>query len=411
MNIIESFRVAIGAILLNKGRSLLTMLGVTVGVAAVILLVSVGEGARGDVGDELRGLGSNLLILTAGREETRGDTTQRREARKRGRRPRESVTPLRVADLRALLKHCPSVAEAAAGIERNGEAKVGTRVRQVSVLAVSGAFGSVRDLSARRGSYVTERHVAGGQRVAVIGKTVEEELYRGKDPIGQEIRINGVRFRVIGLQEEKGSTLGEDQDNRVTIPISTAQAAVGRTNPHYIMMNAISHETINRARLEVIRVMKARHRGQEDFQVRDQADILRMVNRVLGTLTAVVGGIGGISLLVGGIGIMNIMLVSVTERIREIGIRKAVGAREGDILRQFLIEATTLSLFGGSIGIAIGWCGSLALSAVWKALPSRVTPMAVLLAFVFSAAVGIFSGAYPAYRAAKMDPIEALRHE
>ncbi len=411
MSIIESFRVAIGAILLNKGRSLLTMLGVTVGVAAVILLVSVGEGARGDVGDELRGLGSNLLILTAGREETRGDTTQRREERRRGRRPRESVTALRVADLRALLKHCPSVAEAAAGIERGGEAKVGTRVRQVSIMAVSGAFGHVRDLSARRGSYITERHVAGGQRVAVIGKTVEEELYRGEDPMGKEIRVNGVRFRVIGLQEEKGSTLGDDQDNRVTIPISTAQAAVGRTTPHYIMMNATSHETIDRARLEVIRVMKARHRGQEDFQVQDQADILRMVNRVLGTLTAVVGGIGGISLLVGGIGIMNIMLVSVTERIREIGIRKAVGARQSDILRQFLIEATTLSLFGGAIGIAIGWCGSLALSAVWKALPSRVTPMAVLLAFVFSAAVGVFSGAYPAYRAAKLDPIEALRHE
>ena len=411
MNVFESFRVAIGAILTNKGRSFLTMLGVTVGVAAVILIVSVGEGARGDVGEELRGLGSNLLILTPGRDQTRGDTKQRREERKRGRRRRESVTPLKTNDLRVLKKYCPSVAEAAAGIEGGAEAKVETRVRQVHVMAVSGAFGQVRNLSARRGSYITEEHVAGGQRVAVIGKTIEDELYRGEDPMGKKIRVNGVKFQVVGLQEVKGSTLGDDQDNRVIIPISTAQTVLGHGNPHYIMMNATARDAIDRARLEVTRVMKARHRGQEDFQVRDQADILRMVNRVLGTMTAVVGGIGGISLVVGGIGIMNIMLVSVAERIREIGIRKAVGARERDILRQFLIEATTLSLLGGAIGIAIGWCGSLALSAVWEALPSRVTPLAVLVAFAFSAAVGVFSGAYPAYRAAKLDPIEALRHQ
>ena len=411
MNVFESFRVAIGAILTNKGRSFLTMLGVTVGVAAVILLVSFGEGARGDIGEELRGLGSNLVILIPGRDQTRGDTMQRREERERGRRRRESVTPLKMDDLRVLKKYCPSVAEAAAGIEGGAEAKVGTRVRQVQVTAVSGDYGQVRNLSARRGSYITDQHVAGGQRVAVIGKTIEEELYRGEDPMGKKIQVNGVKFRVVGLQEIKGSSLSGDQDNRVIIPISTAQTVLGRGNPDYIMMNATARGSIDRARLEVTRIMKARHRGQEDFQVLDQADILRMVNRVLGIMTAVVGGIGGISLLVGGIGIMNIMLVSVTERTREIGLRKAVGAREKDILRQFLIEATTLSLLGGAIGITIGWCGSLALSAVWEALPSRVTLLAVLVAFAFSAAVGIFSGAYPAYRAAKLDPIEALRHE
>ena len=411
MNAINSFRVAIGAILANKGRSFLTMLGVTVGVAAVILIVSVGEGARGDVGEELRGLGSNLVILTPGRDQTHGDTRQRKEERKRGRRRRESVTPLKMNDLRVLKNYCPSVAEAAAGIEGGAEATVGTRLRQVHVMAVSGAYGQVRNLSARRGSYITEQHVAGGQRVAVIGKTIEEELYRGEDPMGKKIQVNGVKLRVVGLQEVKGSTLGDDQDNRVIIPISTAQTVLGRGNLHYIMMNATARDTIDRARLEVTRIMKARHRGQEDFQVVDQADILRMVNRVLGIMTAVVGGIGGISLVVGGIGIMNIMLVSVAERIREIGIRKAVGAREIDILHQFLIEATTLSLLGGAIGIAVGWCGSLALSAAWKALPSRVTPLAVLVAFAFSAAVGIFSGAYPAYRAAKLDPVEALRRE
>jgi putative ABC transport system permease protein len=245
----------------------------------------------------------------------------------------------------------------------------------------------------------------------VIGKTVEDELLKVKDPMGERIQVNGARFRVVGLLEIEGRSLGEDQDNRVVIPISTGQAVVGRSDPDYIMMNATSRDTIGRAKLEVTRIMKARHRGQEDFQVVDQAEILRMVNKVLGILTAVVGGIGGISLVVGGIGIMNIMLVSVTERIREIGIRKAVGARERDILRQFLIEATTISLIGGSIGIGIGWAGSLTLGAVWKSLPTQVTPLAVAIAFVFSAAVGIFSGAYPAYRAAKLDPIEALRHE
>jgi putative ABC transport system permease protein len=411
MNILESFRVALDAIMTNKGRAFLTMLGVTVGVGAVILLISVGEGARGDVGEELMDLGSNLVILIPGRDETRGDAHRRREEQRRGRRRRESVTPLKMEDLRALKRHCPSVAEVAGAIEQGVEVKYGSRVRNVHVMAVSGAYGTVRNLGVRKGSFITERHVEAGQRVAVIGKTVEDELLKVKDPMGERIQVNGARFRVVGLLEIEGRSLGEDQDNRVVIPISTGQAVVGRSDPDYIMMNATSRDTIGRAKLEVTRIMKARHRGQEDFQVVDQAEILRMVNKVLGILTAVVGGIGGISLVVGGIGIMNIMLVSVTERIREIGIRKAVGARERDILRQFLIEATTISLIGGSIGIGIGWAGSLTLGAVWKSLPTQVTPLAVAIAFVFSAAVGIFSGAYPAYRAAKLDPIEALRHE
>jgi putative ABC transport system permease protein len=377
----------------------------------VILLVSVGEGARGDVGDELMDLGSNLVILVPGRDETRGDTVQRKREHRRGRRWRESITPLELTDVGALEKHCPSVLRAAAGIEGPSECKYQSRVRTVAAMAVSGKYGEVRNMSVRRGTFITERHVSAGQAVAVIGKTIETELFRGEDALGKKLALNGVNLRVVGLLEVKGRSLGNDQDNRVVIPITAAPAVLGRGNPDYIMLNATSHENIRRAVLEVRRVMKARHRGQEDFQVLDQADILRMVNKVLGIMTAVVGGIGGISLVVGGIGIMNIMLVSVTERIREIGIRKAVGAREGDILRQFLIEATTLSLIGGGIGILIGWCGSLTLGAVWKALPSKVTPLAVLIAFAFSLAVGMFSGAYPAYRAARLDPIEALRHE
>ncbi|MGD8237569.1 MAG: ABC transporter permease [Armatimonadota bacterium] len=412
MNILESLRVAIDAILINKGRSVLTMLGVVVGVGAVILLVSVGEGARGDVGDQLRGLGSNLIILVPGREDTRGGPRATREEKtKRGRRRRESVTPLRLDDMRALKKYCPSVAEVAAGMERQVEAKVGSRYRRVHCMAVSGAYGTVRDLAARKGAFITAAHASGGQRVAVIGKTIEDELFRGQEPMGNSLQVNGVKFRVIGLLEVKGATLGDDQDNRIIIPITAGTSVFGKRNPDYLMLNATDRTTIDRAMLEVKRVMKARHRGEEDFRVIDQAEILRMVNKVFGIMTAVVGGIGGISLVVGGIGIMNIMLVSVTERIREIGIRKAVGAREGDILRQFLIEATTLSVLGGGVGIAIGWCGSMALAALWEALPSRVTPLAVLVAFICSAAVGIFSGAYPAYRAAKLDPIEALRHE
>ena len=213
------------------------------------------------------------------------------------------------------------------------------------------------------------------------------------------------------LEPEPPAAHIRDQDNRVVIPVTAAEPVIGRGNPDYIMMNATARDTIRRAVLEAKRIMKARHRGQEDFQVLDQADILRMVNKVLGILTAVVGGIGGISLVVGGIGIMNIMLVSVTERIREIGIRKAVGARESDILRQSLIESATLSLIGGGIGILVGWIGSMSIGGIWKSLPTQVTPAAVAVAFVFSLAVGVFSGAYPAYRAAKLDPIEALRHE
>lgn len=411
MSLLESFRVAIDAVMTNKGRAFLTMLGVTVGVAAVILLVSVGEGARGDVGQELMDLGSNLVILVPGRDETRGDTTRRKEEARGGRRRRESITPLELADVEALEKYCPSVEQAAGACEGPAECKVDSRYRTVMVFAVTGKYGRVRNLDVRRGTFINETHVSGGQRVVVIGKTVEDELFRGQNAMGKRLTLNGANFRVVGLLEIKGRSLGMDQDNRVVIPITAAEPVLGRARPDYIMMNATSRHTVRRAVLEVKRVMKARHRGQEDFQVLDQADIMRLVNKILGILTAVVGGIGGISLIVGGIGIMNIMLVSVTERIREIGIRKAVGARESDILRQFLIEAATLSLIGGAIGILIGWAGSLSLGAAWKSLPTQVTPVAVAVAFVFSLAVGIFSGAYPAYRAAKLDPIEALRHE
>jgi len=409
MHLIESFRIAFQAILSNKGRSLLTMLGVTVGVAAVILLVSVGEGARGDVGQQLMDLGSNLVILIPGREETRGGTRSHEEAHDL--RRRESVVPLKLDDVRILKRYCPSVAEAAAVIERPVEAKYGSRYRGVVGQAVSGAYSRVRKLGVRRGSFITEHHVSGGQRVAVIGKTVQDELFKAEDPLGKSIQVNGAQLRVVGLLEIKGRTLGNDEDNRILLPFTVGSAVMGSSNADYIMMNATSHETIARARLEVTRIIKTRHRGEKDFQVVDQAEILKMVNKVLGIMTAVVGGIGGISLVVGGIGIMNIMLVSVTERIREIGIRKAVGAREGDILRQFLIEATTISLIGGAIGILIGAGGSFVLKATVKALPSQVTPLAVVIAFLFSAAVGVFSGAYPAWRAAKLDPIVALRHE
>jgi len=411
MNLLESLRVAIGAVLTNKGRAFLTMLGVTVGVAAVILLVSVGEGARGDVGQELMDLGSNLVILVPGRDETHGDTARRKREAREGRRRRESVVPLALADVEALEKYCPSVLQAAGATEGMAECKRESRYRTAQVVAVSGKYGSVRSLTVRKGTFITDQHVSGGQRVAVIGKTIEDEMFRGVDPMGQRFSLNGSTFRVVGLLEVKGRNLGADQDNRIIIPLTAAEPVLGRGNPDFILLNATGRDTIRRAVLEVTRIMKARHRGQEDFQVLDQADILRMVNKVLGILTAVVGGIGGISLVVGGIGIMNIMLVSVTERIREIGIRKAVGARESDILRQFLIESATLSLIGGGIGIFIGWIGSLSIGAVWKSLPTQVTPMAVVVAFLFSLAVGVFSGAYPAYRAAKLDPIEALRHE
>ncbi len=409
MYLVESFRIAFQAIMSNKGRSLLTMLGVTVGVAAVILLVSVGEGARGDVGQELMDLGSNLVILTPGREETRGGARSREEVQEL--QKRESVMALKLDDVRILKRYCPSVAEAAALIDRPVEAKRGSRYGGVLAEAVSGAYGKVRNLGVRRGTFITEHHVSGGQRVVVIGKTVQDELFKGEDPLGKSMQVNGVQLRVIGLQEIKGRTLGDDQDNCVILPITVAGAVMGASNPDHIMLNATSHDTIARARLEITRVMKTRHRGEKDFQVVDQAEILKMVNKVLGIMTAVVGGIGGISLVVGGIGIMNIMLVSVTERIREIGIRKAVGAREGDILRQFLIEATTISLFGGAIGILIGAGGSFVLKSMVKVIPSQVTPLAVIIAFLFSAAVGVFSGAYPAWRAAKLDPIVALRHE
>ena len=404
MNLLESFRVALEAVLANKGRSFLTMLGVTVGVAAVILLVSFGEGLRSDVGSELRGLGSNLIILHAGKEETRGGGGP-------GQRRMKPSKPIQLTDLRILKEHCPAIADGTAEIARPSEAKRGSRSRDLQVEGVGANYDKVRDLHAQIGSFIRAEHVESGQRVAVIGVTVRKELFPGESALGGTLRVGGARFRVIGILEAKGSSMGNDEDNRIIIPVTAAQQLFATDDVDMLFLTATSEDEIGAAKNQITRIMKARHRGEEDFTVVDQADILKIVNKVLGIATAAVGGIGGISLFVGGIGIMNIMLVSVTERIREIGVRKAIGAREGDILRQFLIEATTLSVMGGAIGIGLGWVGSTILKAVWKQLPTHVSLLAVAIAFAFSAAVGIFSGAYPAYRASKLDPIVALRHE
>ncbi|MFQ6098506.1 MAG: ABC transporter permease [Armatimonadota bacterium] len=403
MNFAESFWVAIDALASNKARSFLTMLGVVIGVAAVILLVSIGEGVRGDVGEQLRGLGSNMIILIPGTEETKGEA--------RPRRRQLSIKPLRIEDAEIIKRYCPAVTHASPSIERNAEAKYGSRSRRVQVVGCGPDYQHVRDTHADVGRFVSRTDVSGGRKVAIIGRTVRDELFKGENPLGKAIRLGGARFRVAGVLEEKGEEFGNDLDNRVFIPVTAAQQLFNARYPDVIFLAADSPQSIPLARLQITRIMKTRHRGQEDFTLLDQTEILKTVNTVLAIMSATVGGIGGISLAVGGIGIMNIMLVSVTERTREIGIRKALGARDLDILSQFLIESTTLSVIGGIVGIAIGWGGALGLHAAWDKLPTQVTVLAVAVAFFFSAGVGVFFGVYPARKASKLDPIEALRYE
>ena len=417
MNLFESFRIALRALTANKMRSILTMLGIIIGVAAVIALMSVGKGVQAMVAQQLQSAGSNLLIITPGnlKDAQPGDP--------RLQRPGNPLTngdwlaisdPLQVPNLLAVVPNA------------TGQTSISYGKNTLSLLATgtNGDFPFVRNYFPVEGRFISEDDVAGEARVAVLGANVAEKLFSdGVYPIDQSIRINNIPFRVIGVMEKKGGSGFGSFDDEVFIPVTTAQQRLftylrsprGEPTLSLILAKVDSEDHIDQAVTDIENLLRERHNieylNDDDFSVINQADILDIFGSITGVLTTFLGGIAAISLLVGGIGIMNIMLVSVTERTREIGLRKAVGAKRRDILLQFLVEAMVLSLIGGIIGMILGFVGAQALASLSNDLKAVISWDSIILATGFSALVGLFFGIYPALRAAQLHPIDALRYE
>ena len=403
-----AWRDAIQSLLANKMRSFLTILGIVIGVGAVIAMLAIGRGAQNTITGSIEGIGTNLLFVVPG-------NMQNQSLR--------NLRPLMLSDAKAL-ESVPAVAMVAPVIQLSAETMVDGVRRTTTVVGVTPAYAQVRNYHVTEGEFFDETHVLGRAQVALIGPEAAKALFgRTEGLVGLTVRIKGQPFRIIGVLEAKGGGgFGPSQDDRILVPLTTAATRLltrGRDRLDMILISATSAEAVPEARDEVWQVLRTRHRlrpGQDDdFTIFTQDEFLSTFKTITNVLTIFLGGIAAISLLVGGIGIMNIMLVSVTERTREIGLRKALGARKRDILIQFLTEAVLLSLVGGFFGILLGWGLSLAVGKVAAANNAQIIPVvspnAVLLATLFSAAVGIFFGFYPANRAANLVPVEALRYE
>ena len=400
MSFLEAFRIATRALFANKVRSLLTMLGVIIGVSAVILLVAIGAGVQGSVTSSVQSLGSNVLFVFPGVLNTGGGGG--------GFGGGGGISkPFQLSDAQYLKQRLTNVDAVVPMAQTSELAKFQSRSVRPTILGTTEDGHYVIGATLGDGRYFNRSESDSAARVAVIADTVKKQLFPNvANPIGQVFTISGQRFTVIGWYEKVGGGLGGDQDNQIAIPIGALQRITASDRVSIILVKVTNPGDVPSVRSQITRLLRPRFSDQITVFSQDQT--LGIFNALLGTLTIMLAGIAGISLLVGGIGIMNIMLVSVSERTREIGIRKAVGARTYDILSQFVIEAMMLSVTGGVIGILIGALGALALSPV---VPTQITPWAVGVAFFFSAGVGIFFGVYPAWKASKLDPIEALRYE
>ena len=416
MSVMESLRLAFRALAANKLRAALTMLGIIIGVGAVITLMSAGEGVSVYIEEQFQGIGTNLLFVFPGsEEETRGGPPG----------ASAGTAELTNSDAEALDDpiRAPDVAAVSPQVLNTAVVATSRRDTVAQVQGVVPEFAQVRNWFPEVGSFIDPEDMNSRARVAVLGQTVVEDLFPDNPyPLEQTVKINDVPFRVIGVLEEKGGSEFGDVDNSVMVPLTTAQTRLfpsrGRSGERLvsiIMVEAVSEDRMDAAAEQISAILRERHdidfSDEDDFSVVSQADIVAVFGQITGVLTTFLGAIAGISLLVGGIGIMNIMLVSVTERTREIGLRKAVGAKRRDILWQFLLEAVTLSLIGGIVGIGLGALGAEIISALIEDFRAILSPQAVLLATTFSAAVGLFFGIYPARRASLLNPIDALRYE
>ena len=400
---------AVRGLIAYKTRSLLTMLGIIIGIGAVIVMINVGRGASTGIQQQIQSLGANMLMVYPGTSQKGGV-----------RAGFGSKATLRIKDAEAIIKECPSILRATHITARSAQLVTGDKNWNTNVSGTTADYPLIRDWPMQEGEFLTSRHIRRAANVAVLGNSVKQNLF---DPdtqvIGQAIRINNVPFRIIGTLAAKGSDpRGRDQDDTVFVPHTTfASKLHGSQLPgmvHIICLSAVSKEQIEEAKSEVEGLLRQRHRinpGEEDdFSVRTLDEYSQMADKTMGIMTVLLTAIASVSLIVGGIGIMNIMLVSVTERTREIGVRLAVGARKTDVLIQFLIESVTLSVVGGAFGILFG-IGTSTLIGIFAGWTIPVQMDAILLASLFSAAVGIFFGYYPARKASMMNPIEALRYE
>ncbi|RMG05552.1 MAG: FtsX-like permease family protein [Nitrospirae bacterium] len=401
MDIIETARVSLESLRANRMRSLLTMLGVVIGVAAVILLVSIGEGARKYIRRSLGELGTNILIVVPGKTAKEGGMHM----------GTSSVRKLVYDDALLIKRRSRSIEYAVPVMVGTSWVKFSERKRDTYIVGVTDEYFPARNLNIAFGRAFRPEDVQLKRRVCVLGRTVRHDLFGEKNPLGASIRIGDARFRVVGIMEKKGVTLGYDLDDVVFIPTTVAKELFDTDALLNITVRAKKESLVQDAKREIRDVLRRRHAGREDFTIMSQDEMLDVMGKILNIMTAVLSGIAAISLLVGGIGIMNIMLVSVRERTREIGIRKAIGARRMDIMIQFLTESTLLSLTGGMAGVLIGAVVSWLIPRFITFLPAEIAWWSILLAFVFSAFVGIFFGVYPAKKAAEYDPIVALRYE
>jgi len=401
----ESVKIALDALVSNKLRSILTMLGIIIGVGAVIAMVSIGMGVRDKVSNSIASLGSNLIIVTPGAASSSGV-----------RQAAGTNITLTLKDAEALAREVNGIGAVAPSVSKQYQMVAGNMNWNSSVQGTTPEYLEVRNLSVQAGSFITDEDVETRNRVAVIGTTVASNLFDNTNPIGQSVRINNAPFTVIGVLESKGQSAGgQDQDDTVIIPLTTAQERMmGITYVQTISVQAANSEVVDQVQEGITSLLRARHDitadKTDDFTVRNLASVMATAQETTGTITMLLGSIAAISLLVGGIGIMNIMMVSVTERTREIGIRKALGARYSNILMQFLIEAVVIGVIGGAIGIVIGIGTSYAISSIagWNTV---VTATPILVAFSFSVGIGLFFGLYPARKAALLNPIDALRYE
>ncbi len=407
MSIFMIFRIAFRALARNKMRSALTMLGIIIGVAAVIAMVSIGQGAQASVQEQIASVGTNLLFVGAGSQNVGGVRS--------GTGATNSNT-LTVEDIEAIRREIPSVAMASPTVSARSQMVFGNQNWNTQVQGVNEQFPQIRKWIVQTGEFFSDADVKAASRVLVIGQTVADNLFMGGDPVGQTVRVRELPFRVIGVMARRGQDgQGRDQDDIAMAPFSTVQKKLlAITWIQFAHVSAVSPSATYTAQEQITDLLRQRHKlasnQENDFFVRNLTDVAEAADETNRIMTILLSSIASVSLLVGGIGIMNIMLVSVTERTREIGIRMAIGARSSAVRTQFLIEAIVLSLTGGMIGIALGLAISIVIPQMlgW---PTLVSPIAILGSALFSAAVGIFFGYYPARKAAGLDPIEALRYE
>jgi putative ABC transport system permease protein len=400
-----TFRIALRALARNKLRSFLTMLGIIIGVGAVIAMVAIGEGAKATIRSQIASLGTNVLIILPGTLSQGGVRTGS-----------GGVNTLTDSDAKAIVREIPAVAFASPALRRGEQVVAANLNWGTLVQGVAPEIQQIRDWEVVEGRFLHDGDIESDAKVAVLGRTVADNLFGNDDPIDAVVRIRNIPFRVVGVLATKGqSSQGADQDDTVMIPYTSMQKRLLRiTNVQTILVSAVSAERVQEAQEQIALLLRQRHRigpdRDDDFTIRNLSDIAEAASSTAQVMAVLLGAVASISLLVGGIGIMNIMLVSVTERTREIGIRMAVGARGRNIMLQFLVEAVVMAATGGGIGILLG-IGTSEVLKLWANWPTLVSPAIVAVAFLFSGAVGVFFGFYPAKKASTLDPIDALRYE